>query len=342
MKNLLKYLALGLAVLIIAACSNDNAEEEKGSSSSDGAEYTLNYVHVVQENHPTHMVAEEFKKKVEELSDGRIEVEIFCCGQLYTSETEAAEAVIKGDVDMMMSAAPSMSSINSKFMVFDLPFLFNNKEEGHAALDGELGKLLDEELEKMGVVSLGWGATGFKQLVSAKDPIRSIDDLKGMKMRVMENKVHLDVFNSLGANASPLAFGEVYSALSQGTFDMLDSTASYVMSQSFYEVVDYFTVTNHFFHPAVTFINKDVYDSMPEDLQQVLHEASDTISTLHRELIFELEEEDHQRMIEEGVEVIELSDEELAKFREAVQPIYEKYADEIGQDLIDAAQSYVQ
>lgn len=123
---------------------------------------------------------------------------------------------------------------------------------------------------------------------------------------------------------------------------MLDSTASYVMSQSFYEVVDYFTVTNHFFHPAVTFINKDVYDSMPEDLQQVLHEASDTISTLHRELIFELEEEDHQRMIEEGVEVIELSDEELTKFREAVQPIYEKYADEIGQDLIDAAQSYVQ
>lgn len=161
-------------------------------------------------------------------------------------------------------------------------------------------------------------------------------------MRVMENKLHLDAFNSLGANASALGFGEVYSALSQGTYDMLDSTASYVMSSSFYEVVDYFTVTNHFFHPAVTFVNQETYDSLPEDLQDVLMEASDKVSTLHRELVFELEDEDHQKMVDEGVEVIELPEEELQKFKEALQPIYDQYEDEIGKDLIDIAKGYAE
>lgn len=343
LKRVLVFGLLILSSMVIAACgtskSSDSASGSKGSGTSEDP-IKLNYYHVAQENHPTHAVAVEYKEKVEELSEGRLQLEVFCCGQLYPSEADGAEATIKGDVDIAMSSAPAMSSLNSSFMVFDLPFLFKNEEKAYEALDGELGAAMDKKLEEMGLVSLGWGSTGFKKLVSAKDPIKSVDDLKGKRMRVIENKMHLDIFNSLGANASGLAFGEVYSALSQGTFDMLDSTAAYVMSSSFYEVVDYFTVTNHFFHPAVTFVNKETYDSLPEDLQQVLMEAGNIVGEKHRQLVAEQEVTDHKRMLDEGVEVIELSDEEISKFEEAVQPIYKKYEDEIGKDLIDIAKSY--
>ncbi|MFD1706428.1 TRAP transporter substrate-binding protein [Siminovitchia sediminis] len=340
-KRLLFLSFLVLSVLMITACgSSGGSDSASGGSGTSEDPITLNYYHVAQENHPTHAVAVEYKEKVEELSEGRLQIEVFCCGQLYPSETDGAEATIKGDVDIAMSAAPAMSSLNSSFMVFDLPFLFKNEEQAYAALDGELGAALDKKLEEMGLVSIGWGSTGFKQLVSAGDPIESVEDLNGKRMRVMENKMHMDIFNSLGANASGLAFGEVYSALSQGTFDMLDSTAAYVISSSFYEVVDYFTVSNHFFHPAVTFINKEKFDSLPEDLQQILLDAGNIVGEKHRQLVTEQEKTDHQKMVDEGVEVIELSDEELKKFEEAVQPIYEKYESEIGKDLIDIATSY--
>lgn len=339
MKKTLIFVILFILLAVIVGCSNSSATNE--GKSDDSNEYVLKYAHVVPETHATHLASVEFKEEVEEMSNGQLKIEIYPNGQLYPSEREGIEATIAGNLDMMIIGAPAIASFDSRFMVLDLPFLFDSREEAFEALDGELGEELDKVMADVGLTNLGWGDNGFKNMGSSKGPIHTPEDFKGLKLRVMENRLYQDTFEELGANADPHAFGELYSALQQGVFDASDQPVSLMASNKFNEVMPHYTLTEHVYASAPAFINMDKYNELPEDLQEILVEAGDKVfNNSYRDLAHEQDTEKLEELIANGLNVYELTQEQKESLKEAVEPIYEKYEDEIGKDLIELAKSF--
>jgi C4-dicarboxylate-binding protein DctP len=330
-----KYLILLLmAVVMMAACGRPST-----SSGSEGEDktYTIRIAHLVPEEQSSHVAAETFKEKLEKESDGRLKVELYPNGQLYGSDREAIEAVQLGNIEMTIPAVAPLASFNEKFMVFDLPFLFNNNEAAYKALDGELGQELLKDLEENNIKGLVFGENGFRHMSNNKGPIESPEDIEGQKFRTLENPLHTDTFKAFGANASPFAFGELYTALQQGTYDAMECPVSLYYTNKFYEVQDYLSMTGHVYAATALLMNNDFYNELPEDLQKLVTEASEEFREEQRGLAQKQDVEFLEKLKENGMQVNELTDEQRDKFRDAASSVYDKYVDRIGQDLVDKA-----
>ncbi|MBH9967964.1 DctP family TRAP transporter solute-binding subunit [[Bacillus] enclensis] len=330
-----KYLILLLmSVLIMAACGRPSATSDDAGGDKT---YTIRIAHLVPEEQSSHVAAVTFKEKLEKESDGRLKVELYPNGQLYGSDREAIEAVQLGNIEMTIPAVAPLASFNEKFMVFDLPFLFNNNEAAYRALDGELGQELMKDLEKNDIKGLVFGENGFRHMSNNKGPIESPEDVAGLKFRTLENPLHTDTFKAFGANASPFAFGELYTALQQGTYDAMECPVSLYYTNKFYEVQDYLSMTGHVYAATALLMNNDFYNDLPEDLQNLITEASEEYREEQRELAQKQDVEFLNKLKEKGMKVNELTDEQRDKFREAASSVYDKYVDRIGQDLVDKA-----
>src|SRR5690606_6009956 len=336
MKKLLGLFLIGL--FILSACGRPDSgttSTEDGGAGEDT--YTIRLAHLVPEEQSSHVAAVAFKEKLEAESDGRLTVELYPNGQLYGSDREAIEAVQLGNVEMTIPAVAAMASFNEKFQVLDLPFLFNNNEAAYRALDGELGQELMADLESNGLKGLVFGENGFRHVSNNEGPIEKPEDMEGLKMRTLESPLHTDTFNAFGANASPFAFGELYTALQQGTYDAMDCPISLYYTNKFYEVQDYLTLTGHVYAATSLLMNDDFYNSLPEDLQELLMEASEEFRDQQRELAQQQDTEFMEQLEAEGMQINDLTDEQRDAFREAAAPVYEKYEGQIGADLIDRA-----
>lgn len=324
---------------MLSACGRPSGDSTSNEGDS-GDVYKIRIAYLVSEDQSTHIASEQLKEKLETESDGRIQVELYPNGSLFPSDREAIEAVQLGNVEMTIPAVAALSSFNKKFMVFDLPFLFDTYEEVYNALDGELGQELLTELEENNIKGLVFGANGFRHMTNNEGPIESPDDLKGLKFRTMESPVQTDSFKAWGANASPFAFGELYTAIQQGTYDGMENPISLIYTHKFYEVQDYLTLSGHFYAPTALLINNDFYNSLPEDLQELVMEAALEYKTEQRKLAEQQDAEWVKELEEFGVQINELTDEQKAEFREAAQEVYDKYASEIGEDVIEKALEY--
>ncbi|QMT16563.1 DctP family TRAP transporter solute-binding subunit [Planococcus maritimus] len=330
-------LILLMLVLILAACGRPDSGSSSDGEGGDSETYTIRLAHLVPEEQSSHVAAVDFKEKLEAESDGRLKVELYPNGQLYGSDREAIEAVQLGNIEMTIPAVAAMASFNEKFQVFDLPFLFNNNEAAYKALDGDLGKELMDDLESNGLKGLVFGENGFRHVSNNEGPIEKPEDMEGLKMRTLESPLHTDTFNAFGANASPFAFGELYTALQQGTYDAMDCPISLYYTNKFYEVQDYLTLTGHVYAATSLLMNDDFYNELPEDLQELLMEASEEFRTQQRELAQQQDTEFMDQLEAEGMQINDLTDEQRDAFREAAAPVYEKYEGQIGADLIDRA-----
>lgn len=336
MKKIIGFFLITL--FILSACGRPDSgttTTEDGESSEDT--YTIRLAHLVPEEQSSHVAAVAFKEKLESESDGRLIVELYPNGQLYGSDREAIEAVQLGNIEMTIPAVAAMASFNEKFQVFDLPFLFNNNEAAYKALDGELGQELLADLENNDLKGLVFGENGFRHVSNNEGPIESPADLEGLKMRTLESPLHTDTFNAFGANASPFAFGELYTALQQGTYDAMDCPISLYYTNKFYEVQDYLTLTGHVYAATALLVNNDFYSSLPEDLQEIMTEASEEFRTDQRKLAQQQDGEFMDKLKEEGMQINDLTDDQRNEFREAAQSVYTKYESQIGKDLIDQA-----
>jgi len=331
LKNILFSLVLVTLLIVSTACGSDS--EGKSVDAKSDEIYNIRLSHVVEVDHPFHVAAEEFKEEVEEKSDGLIEVEIFPSGQLYSSEREAVEAVQLNNVEMTRVAAPALAGFIPEFSVLSLPFLFDDLDDAHAALDGELGEHLTDLLYDNNLMAFGYGENGFRHMLT-NNPIEKPEDFDGLNIRVIENKMFEDLFNSMGANASPLGYGETYTSIQQGVYDGMDGEVASAYTGSFYEVLDYFTLSGHSYTATVSLINQDFFDSLPEDLQSVLEDATYKLNERHRELNQEYENE-WLAELEANMEVNELTLEQKEVFREKLQPIFDKYTEEIDDDLVE-------
>lgn len=222
---------------VLAACGG--SDDEGGS---EGDTYIIDFSYVANEESPQHIGSEKFKELVEERSEGQMTVELFPNGQLYSSEVEAYEAVQSGNVEMTYGASDALAGIDNNFTALGFPFLFPDVESAHEALDGELGQTLFEGLEDSGLKGLAYAEAGMRHITNNQHPINTLEDLDGLLVRTLENPLHISIFEALGANASPYAYGELYSALQQNTFHAQDNPIINVIDMAFYEVQDYLTI----------------------------------------------------------------------------------------------------
>lgn len=325
-----------IATVFISGCSKEESAPVEGTDKPAAqGEFTLRVGHVLQQDHPTNTTLEEvFKKEVEEKSGGRIKVEIYPNGQLG-SDRANVEALTLGTLEMCVPGGTILSGFVEDFMVFDLPFLFSSKEQAFAAFDGEVGDILNAKLEEKGIVNLGFGENGYRHITNNKKPITSPADLNGVKIRTMENPIHMASFKAFGANPTPISFNELFTALQQGTVDAQENPVSIIYTSKFYEVQKYLSLTGHVYTNCPYLISKAFLESMPEDLQQIVRDAAKNTMIEQRKELGAQESETIEQLKAGGMEVNELTPEQKQAFVDAAKSVYEDFRAQYGSELLD-------
>lgn len=289
--------------------------------------------HVVATGHPYHYGATEFARLVAERSGGRVRIDVYPAGQLGPGEREEIEALQLGGIDLVVTGTAVLANFLPDFAVMDLPFLFRDYRHVDAVLDGPVGQMLLDRLNKanLNIVGLALWEQGFRHLTNSKRPIDTPADVRGLKIRVQENPIHVDSFNALGALATPMAWGGVYTALQQGVIDGQENPIPVLTSHKIYEVQRYLAMTGHFYAPAIIIMNADRFRSLPADLQDLFVRTAREVSQSERSLARKMESEQVDELKRLGMQV---TYPDKAAFQRAMQPVYSKYRPRFG-ELID-------
>ena len=318
-----------LTLIVLVACGDDNS-----GSSDDGETYVIKAGHAASEEHFAQGTFEKFKELVEKNSDGRITVEIYPNGQVG-GEREMVEAVQLGNLTMAAPSSSVVTAFSSGMYLWDLPFLFKNAEQAHTVLDGEVGQEVLAQLESVGIKGLGYWENGFRHIMNNKQPITKLEDMKGIKFRTLESQQQIQMWNAAGANATPIAFTELYSALQQGTVDGAESPLALMYAQKFQEVQKYLTLSGHLYSPWPVLMNKEFFESLPADLQKVVEDAVAETRDFNRELSAADEQKSLELLTEAGMEYNELSDAEKLRFQEAMEVVYPEISDLAGEEIFN-------
>ncbi|MDL2272541.1 TRAP transporter substrate-binding protein [Desulfovibrio sp. OttesenSCG-928-I05] len=300
----------------------------------------IRVAHIEAEDRSTHKSLLKFKEQVEKESGGKLVVEIFPNG-VFGGDMASIQGVETGTIEMSLPATSVMASYDERFGLLDMPFLFKSEKAIFSALDGDVGKLYTEILEKYGFHVLGYNYNGPRCMSNNTRPLTEPADLKGLKMRVMESPVFIDMFNALGANPTPMSFGEIFTALQQGTVTGQENAPSLVYASRFYEVQKFYSITNHTFSIMAILMSKDFFDDLPADLQAIVKKASDEwLVTYQRKLESDETADYIKRLEEKGMAINYITPENHAKFVQAVQPMYAKNLAKIGQEMFDLMAPY--
>lgn len=275
-----------------------------------------------------------FKELVESNSDGRITVDLYHSSQLG-DDREMMEALQRGEQEMTCPSTAPIVPFVPEFGVFDLPFLFPTNEAADYILDGEIGQELLDELSDIGIKGLVYWENGYRNLTNSVRAVRTPADVSGMKVRTMENPMHLDAWRAMGANPTPMAFGELFSAMQQGVVDGQENPWGTIYLQNFPEVQGYATDTGHVYSPFVLMIAQSFWDDLPADLQDVVMNAAVESRDKNRELNRRYNKE-YMEKLKDVMTVVELTPAQKAEFQAAVSPVYEKYSDAIGAELVES------
>lgn len=297
----------------------------------------IKFSHVVAESTPKGQGALKFKEVAEELLPGRVEVQVFPNSQLFGDAREM-EALLLGDVQILAPSLSKFDRYTKTVQLFDLPFLFDDMDAVDRFQASEAGQDLLDSMTQHGIQGLAYWHNGMKQLSTNKDKLSSPEDIKGLKFRVQASDVLEEQFRVLDANPQKLAFSEVYQALQTGVVDGQENTWSNTYSQKFHEVQKTIAETNHGVIDYMVITNSGWWDGLDEDMREALVEAMEVATEHANNLAAELNERDKQRIIEENrAQYYQMTPEEIAVWREAVLPVWEKFEGDIGAELIQAA-----
>jgi C4-dicarboxylate-binding protein DctP len=309
-------------------------------SNAIAEEIVIKFSHVTSGTaHPKYLAAEEFANRVNEQMKGKVRVEVFPGGQLFDDKAVLIE-LIKGNAVQM--AAPSLSkfeTITKKFRLFDLPFLFNDINAVNAFQGSEHGQSILKTLESKGILGKAYWHNGMKQM-SANKPLLKPEDAKGLKFRVQQSDVLVAQFQQLGSTPQKMAFKEVYGALQTGVVDGQENTWSNIYSKKFFEVQDGVTETDHGVIDYAVIVSKRFWMGLPDDIRTELDAILMEVTNDRNKLSRQLNLDNRQKIIDAKGTVRTLSPEQKEAWRQAMKPVWDKFADEIGADLIEAAQGY--
>lgn len=311
MKKFVCIVGLVLSFALLSACTSSNEKEQ----------YVLYAGHSLAADHPFELAMQELKERVEERTDGRVIIETFPLSQLG-AERELIEGAMLGSVDMVISTSGPIMNFVSDFAVLDLPFLFNDRESAVNILEGEIGEELFEQLRDIGIIGLSWGENGFRHVTNSIKPVETPDDLKGLSMRVQENKVFISAFKELGVTPSPMAWTEALTALQSGVVDGQENPILVIDSYKLYDANQkHMTLTGHAYSSAVFMMSEHAYNRLPEDLRQIVLEEGQKIGAYERQLVIDMEQKALARLEEQGMEVVDNI--QVNAFREKIMSVYD-------------------
>lgn len=295
---------------------------------------TIRVSNGINADHPVGNGIDAMQKCLDEKSGGKLKLTAFWGGALG-GDLQATQALRSGVQEAVVTSSSPLVGIEPALGVFDLPFLFANAEEAYKVLDGKFGDMMSEKLEAVGLVNLGYWENGFRNLSNSVRPVTKWEDFSGLKVRVMQNNIFLDTFQNLGANATPMSFGEVFSALETKTIDAQENPYVTIDTSKFFEVQKYITETNHAYTPFLFLFSKAIFDTYTPEEQAALRECAAVGRDVERQVIADLNKKSLEKIKAAGLEVNVLSPEEQTRIREKSMVVYEKHKAEIGADVVD-------
>jgi TRAP-type transport system periplasmic protein len=276
--------------------------------------------------------AKVFADSVEKTSGGKMKVRAIGASALGP-DVQMQQALIGGAQEMMVGSTATLVGITKEMALWDTPFLIGNTKEADALLDGPIGQKVMDKLQEKGLVGLVYWENGFRNLTNSKRPVTKAEDLDGIKLRVMQNNVYLDSFKTLGANAVPMAFSELFSALETKTVDGQENPFNTILSSKFYEVQKYLSVTNHVYSPWIVLVSKKWWDGLSQDEHKVLLDAAKVSRDFERK---DTREEGAKALADlkaKGMQINEVSAAESSRMRDKLAKINEGIAVSVGADL---------
>lgn len=344
MKKLLALILM--SVLLFAAGCAPKATTEQPASETPSAEapaaeevkqgeFKIKVGLVTPEQDIATRSMRHFEEQVETLSEGRIEVELFPGGSLGGS-ADIFNGVQDGTIEMCVNIYPPFAQFSDAFLLYNLPYLFSSKEVAFEFLDSDLAKEIAGKIEDKGFKQLAVFDGGYRNISNNVKPVKHPDDLKGLKIRTLDNPVQLDYFKAYGANPTPLPYGDIFVGLQTKTIDGQENSFSNTASMKFNEVQKYITDTQHAFDPVGMFINTGIYNAYPDEVKAILEEASLSTQDFNRKLAVELENQAID-VIKSTTEFTTLTDVERQVFIEKAMPTYKNFEEKIGKELLESA-----
>jgi TRAP-type transport system periplasmic protein len=278
-----------------------------------------------------------FAREVEKRTNGRYQIQNFYAGALG-AERESIEGLQLGTLDLTMTSTGPVPNFVPDVAILDIPFLFRDYGQARAVLDGPIGQDMLKKFDAKGITALAWGENGFRHMTNSKHPVNGPDDLKGLKMRTMENPVHIQAYKAFGIIPTPMAFTEVFTALQQGTVDGQENPVSVITAAKFDQVQKYMTLTGHVYSPALILMSKAQYDKLSPADKQAFGEAAKEAVKVNRARIDEDEKRAVADLRAKGMIIVENVDK--AKFQAALAPTFADFGKKFGQDNIDKIKNY--
>ena len=292
----------------------------------------IKFAHVVNDKDAFHVAAVKFKELVEKNTKGEITVALFTDAKLGDERT-LLERMKMGIVDSAIITSGPIINFVPSFGVIDLPFLFRDPDHAYKVLDGSIGQKLLADMESQGWKGLSFGERGFRNLTNSKRAVKSPEDIKGLKIRVMQNPVYVDSFKALGANAVPMAWTEVLTALQQGTVDGQENPLNVIMAFKLYDIQKHLSITRHAYAPAPILMSMATWKKLSPAQQEVVKKAAQDAADFERAWDNKMESEWLKDLEAKGMTV---SKPDLKPFLAAVKPVYEQYTPKYGKNLLDS------
>ncbi|MEK8033438.1 TRAP transporter substrate-binding protein [Ideonella sp. DXS29W] len=304
-----------------------------GAAHAQVSERTIKFAFQNQADHPQAQGAKKFADLVAAKSGGKITVKLFPGGALG-GDLQTVSALQGGTVEMTVLNAGILSAQVKEFGIFDFPFLFNSPEEADAITDGPFGQKLLAKLADKNLIGLGYWELGFRNLTNSKRPITKADDIAGLKIRVIQSPIYIDVFNALGANAVPMPFPELYPALEQKAVDGQENPVTTIRSSKFNEVQKYLTLTRHIYNPQAVLMSKKLHDALSPAEKKLITDAMAEATTFERGLSRVQANVAQDELKKAGMQISELAPGELDKLRAKVKPVVDKNSEKVGAETV--------
>lgn len=317
------FKALALAAAILAAVAAPAAAQTK--------EHVFKVGIGLNDDHPQALAVKHFAEQLSAKSGGKLVARLYASGALGNDVTMTS-ALRGGTLEMTVPDSSTLMSLIKPFGVLNLPLTFNNEQEADAVLDGPFGQKLLARLPEKGLVGLGFWENGFRHVTNSRRPITKADDLAGLKLRVIQSPLFLDTFNALGANATPMPFTELYSAMEQAAVDGQENPPATILSSKFYEVQKHLVLSRHMYSAWVLLISKKAWDGLSAQEQKIMQEAAREATLFERKTIRAFGDKALGELRKAGMQVTELPPAEQARMRAKLQPVLAKYGKEFGEE----------
>ena len=304
------------------------------ASAQEVRERTIKFATQNPKGHPVVMGMEKYAELVSAKSGGKIKINLFPGGVLGSDQANVS-AVQGGTLEMVVLNSGILASVAKEMTVLDFPFLFASAKEADTIVDGPVGRKLHAKLEEKGIVGLSFWELGFRQMTNSRRPLTKVDEIAGLKLRVIPNPINVDWVSALGANPTPLPFPELYPALEQKAIDGQENPLTVINANKFWEVQKHLAITNHQYNPQSVIFSKKVWDGLNAAEKKLLDDAADEAAKYQREQSRALMNTALENIKKNGMSVTEFSPAEVAKFREKMKPVIAKHAATVGEATVN-------